>query len=58
MQTEIHATDNETMFELDIDQIDEVSGGVAPLLWGALVVVVGGAPEIEAAVNGFFERLA
>lgn len=58
MRTETQTIDSEMMFELDANQIDEVSGAVAPILWGALVVVAGAAPEIEAAVNGFFDRLA
>lgn len=48
--------DDKMMFELDVDQTDDVSGGALPLL-----AVLGGvlhfAPEIEAAVNGFFEAL-
>lgn len=48
--------DDKLMFELDVDQADEVSGGVLPLL-GVLGGVLAFAPEIEAAVNGFFEAL-
>ena len=51
MRTETQTIDSEMMFELDANQIDEVSGAVAPILWGALVVVAGAAPEIEAAVT-------
>ena len=54
--TMVEAQDSNRMIELNLDQLDQVSGGVLPLL-GVLGAVITFAPEIEAAVNGFFEAL-
>lgn len=54
--TSLASSSDSEFLELSSDLIDDVSGGVLPLL-GVLGAVITFAPEIEAAVNGFFEAL-